>query len=103
MPLLNCLDGRIISIKESHNLAKVSSIIRDNHWSLPPSNNMFAIELRAILESVPLHQQDTITWDDIKASKVKMSILFEERALPGSFAPGLVRRNSWKEITGPMV
>lgn len=76
LPLLTCLDSRTVSIVESHNLAKVSSLISNSHWELHPSNHTFSMDFRNKVINIPIHSHDHLTWDGMKCSQVKTSVIW---------------------------
>lgn len=46
VPIIQCLGTSIVSVLESHSLAKVRTVIREGEWYFCPTNYVFTIVLR---------------------------------------------------------
>lgn len=75
--LISHMDPMVISIVESHSLAKINSIVFQDQCRLPPSTHRLAIEFRTIISSINLNQHDHITWDGYYLLKVNLSSIYK--------------------------
>lgn len=75
-PLLHYFDSSIVSISETSDMARVGDFINGDQWNLPSSNHVMIIELRSLLANVIPSRQDKLLWNDIKATKVNLSTIW---------------------------
>lgn len=75
-PLIERFGGHLITLMDSTNLAPVSSIISNNSWTPHHSNHVQAMEIRQMLQSVHIHAQDNIIWENDSCLQVKASSIW---------------------------
>lgn len=70
IPLIQHLGSHMVSMVNSSDLAKVSSIISNNSWDLGSSNHVLVIELRNLLSSCLISRTSSAKWDGCITSKM---------------------------------
>lgn len=65
-PIIHHLGHSIISISESTSSARVKLFISDGRWVPPSSNHVLAIELRHLISSIHIYNEDSILWHGSK-------------------------------------
>lgn len=84
VPLLARFDNTIISIAETSQWAKVGDFITNQHWSLPPSNHTWVIDLREQVGAVNIGTLDKITWDGCLIHDAALSFIWNSIRSPGA-------------------
>lgn len=76
-PLLHQFTPRIISIAESHSFIAINSYLRNGCWELPASNHVDLINVRNLVTSTQIFNNDCITWDGLTSSNVAISSIWQ--------------------------
>ncbi|KAL8100697.1 hypothetical protein AgCh_032814 [Apium graveolens] len=75
-PLLHRFDKSIISISGTSEWVTVGSFIINQHWSFPPLNHSWIIDLRDQINSIIIEASDKLSWNGYSMAETSISVFW---------------------------